>query len=76
MNEYEDKPKLKQYRAVKHLLTKMPERYFRVFEFRNGITNGTRHSQRETGEKFQISRERVGQLEARVWYEVQEVLKH
>jgi DNA-directed RNA polymerase sigma subunit (sigma70/sigma32) len=75
MNQHDDKPTLEQYRSVKHLLRTVPERYFHVFEFRNGITDGNKHTSRETGQRFLITTTRVRQLEARVWYEVQQVAK-
>ena len=36
----------------------------------SGITDGKAHTQKETGQKFGISGNRVGQLEARMKYEI------
>jgi DNA-directed RNA polymerase sigma subunit (sigma70/sigma32) len=63
---------MKTYQDKKHLL-KLKERYFQIFEYRNGITDGVKHTQKETGDKFGISGNRIGQIEARVWYELGKV---
>ncbi|MBU6427106.1 hypothetical protein KGQ27_02590 [Patescibacteria group bacterium] len=60
------------YKDKKHLL-KLRARYFEIFEYRNGISDGSRHTQKETGVKFGISGTRIAQIEARVWYEVNRV---
>jgi DNA-directed RNA polymerase sigma subunit (sigma70/sigma32) len=58
------------YQVNKHLL-KLKDRYYAIFEYRNGVTDGKRHTLKETGMKFGICGGRVGQIEARVWYEVE-----
>ena len=63
-------PFLASYKQVKHLI-KLKERYFDIFEFRNGLKDGTHHTLEETGERFGgISGNRVRQLEARVIFEI------
>lgn len=58
------------YKELKHLL-KLKERYCEMFEFRNGLKDGVRHTLAETGKNFGgISGNRVRQLEARVIFEV------
>lgn len=59
------------YQVNKHLLL-LKDRYFDIFEYRNGLTDGTKHTLEETGKKFGISGGRAGQIEARVWYEVEQ----
>lgn len=61
------------YRAKKHLLALKP-RYFEIFEFRNGMVDGKRHTYVETGKRFGISGVRVSQIIARVEYELGKVL--
>jgi len=41
-----------------------------MFEYRYGLTDGARHTLEQTGEKFNISKNRVCQLIARVKYEI------
>ncbi|MEK7464096.1 MAG: hypothetical protein AAB610_03185 [Patescibacteria group bacterium] len=60
---------MKQYQEKKHLL-KLSERYLVFFEYRNGITDGTKHTLRETGQKFGVGGTRAGQIIARVEYEL------
>ena len=62
-------PFLEHYKRVKHLI-KLSDRYFQMFEFRNGLADGTQHTLNETGKRFgDISGNRVRQLEARVIFE-------
>ena len=49
----------------------LKQRYYDIFEYRNGLTDGKVYTQRETGEKFGIGPTRVRQIEARVVFEVQ-----
>jgi DNA-directed RNA polymerase sigma subunit (sigma70/sigma32) len=60
---------IKKYTSHKKELKLLP-RYFEIFEFRNGLTDGEAHTQAETGRKFNISATRVYQMTARVEYEV------
>lgn len=61
---------IKKYTERKKELKLLP-RYFDIFEFRNGLTDGKFHTQEETGRKFKISATRVYQITARVEYEVE-----
>ncbi len=61
---------IKKYTSHKKELKLLP-RYFDIFEFKNGITDGKFHTQVETGRKFKISATRVYQITARVEYEVE-----
>jgi DNA-directed RNA polymerase sigma subunit (sigma70/sigma32) len=63
----------KKYLKAKASLT-LPPRYFEVFEFRHGLVDGTTHSLKESGERFGVSSTRIGQMEARVFYEIEEFL--
>ena len=63
---------IKKYLACKkdlHLKT----RYFQIFEHRYGLSDGKNHTQKETGVVFGISGNRIGQIEARVKYELSKV---
>ncbi len=62
---FADESTIKKYLAKKDLLL-LPDRYCKMFEFRNGLFDGKRHTLKETGEKFWVSRERVRQMEARI----------
>ncbi|MCE9628709.1 MAG: hypothetical protein K8Q91_01810 [Candidatus Vogelbacteria bacterium] len=63
---------IKKYTSHKKELKFLP-RYFEIFEFRNGLTDGNFHTQEETGRKFKISATRVYQITARVEYEVEKI---
>lgn len=67
------KNNIDKYIQKKHLL-KLKDRYINIFEYRNGIIDGRRHTHKETGNKFGISDTRISQIEARVWYEI-EIIK-
>ena len=60
---------MKTYQNKKHLL-KLSERYLAFFEYRNGLTDGTKHTLKETGEKFGVGGTRARQIIARVEYEL------
>lgn len=62
---------VQKYLAKKEEL-KLLSRYFDIFEYRYGITDGKFHTQKETGKKFGISGGRAGQIIARVRYEIGE----
>jgi DNA-directed RNA polymerase sigma subunit (sigma70/sigma32) len=55
----------KKYLLVKPALTLRP-RYFEVFEFMYGITDGELHPPKECAAHFEVSTTRIRQLEARV----------
>ncbi|MDB6080993.1 MAG: hypothetical protein JWO53_265 [Chlamydiia bacterium] len=61
---------IKKYTSRKKDLKLLP-RYFDIFEFKNGLTEGKFHTQVDTGKKFKISATRVYQLMARVEYELE-----
>lgn len=61
------------YTKLKQQLVKVPSRYLEVFEYRNGLTDGVSHTQKDTGAKFNISATRIGQMEARVKYELEQL---
>lgn len=67
-----DKEKIKQqYKQFKHLLEPiLSKRYLDLFEFRWGLLDGTTHTLEECGEKLNVTRERIRQMEARVLYEL------
>lgn len=48
------------------------DRYFDIFEYRHGVTDGVSHTLAETGKRFGISGTRVDQIEARVLYEIEQ----
>ena len=60
----------KEYIAYKNSLG-LRQCYYDIFEYRNGISDGSWHTQKETGLKFGIGGGRVGQIEARVRFEVE-----
>ncbi|MEN9912936.1 MAG: hypothetical protein RLY66_344 [Candidatus Parcubacteria bacterium] len=60
---------MKTYQDKKHLL-KLSERYLEFFEYRNGFTDGIKHTFKETGDKFGVGGTRAGQIIARVEYEL------
>jgi DNA-directed RNA polymerase sigma subunit (sigma70/sigma32) len=64
---------IKKYIASKHRLQRIPARYLEAFEYRHGIADGTPHTQAETGRKFAVSKARIGQFEARVKYELEQL---
>ena len=43
------------------------DRAFKIFSYRMGYTDGVRHSIEETTKKFNISRERVRQVESKAF---------
>jgi DNA-directed RNA polymerase sigma subunit (sigma70/sigma32) len=63
---------LKKYTANKDAI-KVLDRYKDIFEYRNGLSDGVVHTQKETGQKFNIGATRVGQIEARVKYEIEKM---
>ncbi len=65
---------IRRYEACKNKI-KVTPRTLAVFEYRAGMTDGTAHTQKQTGQKFGISANRVGQLEARIKYEVDSLAK-
>lgn len=60
----------KEYLAYKNSLG-LKQRYYDMFEYRNGLTDGNWHTLKETGQRFGISGGRVRQIEGRVIYEVE-----
>jgi len=60
----------KEYLTYKNSLG-LKQRYYDIFEYRNGITDGKWHTHKETGQRFGISGSRVRQIEGRVIYEIQ-----
>jgi DNA-directed RNA polymerase sigma subunit (sigma70/sigma32) len=49
---------------------KVTPRTLAIFEYRVGLADGDMHTQKHTGQKFGIGAVRVGQLEARIEYEL------
>ena len=64
--------RVQQYLSKKHLL-KLSDRYIAIFEYKNGITDGTIHTNVATGKKFGISGGRAGAILARVTYEIEKL---
>ena len=71
-NNFIQLDQMKKYTDKKPLL-KLNERYIAIFEYRNGITDGIKHTLKETGQKFGIGPTRARQIEARVWYEIEKI---
>lgn len=65
---------LKKYTANRDAI-KVLDRYKNIFEYRNGLSDGVVRTQKETGQKFGIGATRVGQIEARVKYEIEKLNK-
>jgi DNA-directed RNA polymerase sigma subunit (sigma70/sigma32) len=53
----------------------LKQRYFDIFEYRHGMSDGVPHTLAETGEKFGVSGTRAQQIEARVAYEMEQLEK-
>ena len=68
-----EKEFIQKYRSEKHRLGHLRPRYLEIFEYRTGITDGSPHTQRETGKRFGISSSRAAQMEARVRYELEQI---
>jgi RNA polymerase primary sigma factor len=49
---------------LEQALDKLPPREVRILKMRFGLTDGVKHTLRETGEKMGVSRERIRQIEA------------
>lgn len=62
---------VEKYKSNKHRLGHLQPRYLEIFEYRLGLTDGTPHSQKETGEKFGVTGNRIRQIEERVKYELE-----
>ena len=60
----------KKYAVAKYTLNLRP-RYFELFEFRHGWTDGKIHTLKECGERFGISPERARQIEGRMLDELE-----
>ena len=60
----------KEYLAYKNSLG-LRQRYYDIFEYRNSLADGSRHTLEETGQRFGISGGRARQIEARVIFEVE-----
>lgn len=69
----DEKKLVEKYKLEKHQLGHLQSRYLEVFEYRTGIADGARHTQKETGKKFGVSSTRAAQLEARVKYELEQL---
>lgn len=69
----DEKKLVEKYKNQKHRLGHLQSRYLEVFEYRTGIADGARHTQKETGKKFGVSSTRAAQLEARVKYELEQL---
>ena len=53
--------------VIKRGLGDVPTRYKEIFSYRIGLDDGTLKTLEETGKKFEITRERVRQIEEKVW---------
>lgn len=62
----------KKYLAAKSSLGLHP-RYFEVFEYKHGLTDGKPHTLKECGAHFGVSSTRIAQIEARVLYQLEEI---
>lgn len=62
---------IKNYNVTKEKLSRLQPRYFGIFEYWVGITDGTYHTFKESGEHFGVSPERIRQITKRVEYEVE-----
>lgn len=71
----DEKTLIKKYQTDKHQLGHLKPRYLEVFEYRLGLTDGSPHSQEETGQKFGVSGTRIRQIEERVKYELEHTEK-
>ena len=60
----------KEYLACKGLLS-LKQRYYDIFEYRQGLADGVWHTLKATGQVFGISACRVRQIEGRVRFEVE-----
>jgi DNA-directed RNA polymerase sigma subunit (sigma70/sigma32) len=69
----DEKKLVEKYKTKKSHLGHLQPRYLEVFEYRTGIADGARHTQKETGKKFGVSSTRAAQLEARVKYEIEQL---
>ncbi len=61
---------IEKYKSYKNTL-KLKPRYLDIFDYRYGLADGKKHTLNESGRKFRISGTRVGQIVARVRYEVE-----
>lgn len=61
------------YKTHKQQLGHLQPRYLEIFEYRVGLADGTPHSQREAGEKFGVTGNRIRQIEERVKYELEQL---
>jgi DNA-directed RNA polymerase sigma subunit (sigma70/sigma32) len=61
------KKQIQKYCNNKPLLN-LNDRHTAIFEYRYGVIDGIRHTQKVTGKKFNISDTRVAQIEAKIWY--------
>jgi len=50
---------------VKEILTDLSEKERRILEMRHGLTDGLTHTLEEVGQKFNVTRERIRQIEAK-----------
>jgi DNA-directed RNA polymerase sigma subunit (sigma70/sigma32) len=60
----------KEYLACKGSLS-LKQRYYDIFEYRQGLADKVWHTLKATGQRFGISGCRVRQIEGRVIYEVE-----
>jgi|GEM_PF-1924705 len=65
---------IERYRVSKDKI-KVSSRNIAIFEFRIGLTDGEMHTKKQTGQKFGISSVRVGQIEAKINYEIDLIIK-
>lgn len=69
----DEKILIKKYGVDKHRLDHLQPRYLEIFEYRIGLTDGSPHTQEETGKKFDVSGTRIRQIEERVKYELEQL---
>lgn len=58
----------------------MPEKERKIFLMRNGLTDGIYHTLEDVGREFGVTRERIRQIEAKIYeklrkFEVKEIIK-
>lgn len=65
---------IQKYKSCKNKI-KVSSRNIAILEFRIGLTDGEMHTKKQTGQKFGISSVRVGQIEAKINYEIDLIIK-